>query len=179
MLAIGFFTSSLTDMASCLSFLLSVLSALGKQSIFYHANNYCATNLFPSFFFHCCPFLFLFCLLQEFISVSVILFPYSAPILLSASAPYVPCPAYSLCHTIESSFLSSSLYFPLLFCCSDNKSLNNLSVNMFIGKMTRENTQFLAGQCGFNWYDQLAVYLICRKLQRYLSCSSAMVLPIP
>lgn len=36
--------------------------------------------------------------------------------------------------------------------------------------MNRENTQFIAGQYGINWCDQLAVYLICRELQRYLSC---------
>lgn len=45
--------------------------------------------------------------------------------------------------------------------------------------MNRENTQFIAGQYGINWCDQLAVYMICRKLQRYLSCWSAMVLPVP
>lgn len=45
--------------------------------------------------------------------------------------------------------------------------------------MNREDIQFIAGQSNINWCDQLAVYLICRKLQSYLGYWSAVVLPIP
>lgn len=44
-LPLALFASPLTDVP----FLLSVLWTPGNQPIFYHANNSCATNLFPPF----------------------------------------------------------------------------------------------------------------------------------
>lgn len=127
-------TSPLTDVVICLHFLLSVLWTSGNQPVFYHANNSHIT-IFFFYFFSSLLFLTtwlssLFCLPQVFIPVSVTHLPCLVPILLTARAPYVPCPGYSPYDIREASYPSSSLYFLLLSCHLANKSLSDLSVNM-------------------------------------------------
>lgn len=115
----GFFMFSTHRHLNCLPFLLFVSWTPGNKPILYHANNSCATNLFPSFSSLLplsiqSPFSFL---LAPGIYIS---FCYPFPILSSHSPcskgfHYVPCPAYSLRHTTEASYPCFSLYFPLLF----------------------------------------------------------------
>lgn len=160
--------SPLTDISDISAF---IFSSLFYEPLATSLSSIMQIILVPQIFFHFFPsLLFLttcpplsFCLSQGFTPVSVTHLPCLVPILTKEKF-HIP------------------LFFPLfpsLSCHLANKSLSDLSVNMpnWGDEYGRHSVYSWAEN--INWCDQLAVYLICRKLQSYLGYWSAVVLPIP